>query len=98
MGLYPDCVIGLHKLEGKPYHTKVDPHVPPKKTPCRLVPINQQVVFKPKLTQMQAAGILKPAEHVTLWKNSFVNNMTSMVKHSCTHTWIHPTLAKRTIS
>ena len=38
MSMFPDCFIGLGKVKGEPYHIVMDPHVAPKKTPCRSLP------------------------------------------------------------
>ena len=37
------------------------------------MPIYQQAAFEQQLAGMEAAGIIKPFDHVTYWINSFVN-------------------------
>ena len=72
MGLFGECYQGLGKFQGGPYHIEVDPSGPPKMIPCRPVPVHQLAAFKQELAEMQAAGIIKPADHATPWINSFV--------------------------
>ena len=45
LSLYPDHFTGSGKYQENTYHIQVDPSVPSIKTPCKPVPISQQVVF-----------------------------------------------------
>ena len=72
MDQYPDVFEGIGQFPGEPYHIQIDPKVPPKQTPCRMIPIHQKELFKKKLDKMVAAGILKPVDDSQPWINSFV--------------------------
>ena len=50
----------------------MDPTVPPKHLPCKLVPVQQQDKFKKQLNEMLDAGIIAEVQEVTPWINSFV--------------------------
>ena len=60
--LFQDWFQGLGKFQNEPYHIKVNTCVPPKITPCMPVAVYQQIALKPPLAEMQAAGIIKPAD------------------------------------
>ena len=47
---YGDIFEGLGKFPGEPYHINLDPAIPPKRVPCRPVPIHQQEELKWQLT------------------------------------------------
>ena len=71
MRLFQDCFQGLIKLQGEPYYTEVDPSAPPKKTPCRPVPVHKEAYLSSRNAR-HAAGIIKSVDHATPWINSFV--------------------------
>ena len=60
MDQYPDLFEGISQFPGEPYHIQIDPKVPLKQTPCRMVPALQKELFKKELDKMVDAGILKP--------------------------------------
>ena len=70
MKLFTECFQGLEMFHGVPYHTEVDPSVPPKKVPCRPVAVHQKSAFKQQLVEMQSAGIIKLVDHATSWISS----------------------------
>ena len=72
MDQYPDVFEGIGQFPGEPYHIQIDPKVPPKQTPCRMVPVHQKELFKKELDKMVDAGILKPVHDSQPWINSFV--------------------------
>ena len=69
---FPDVFEGIGKFPGKPYEIQLDPKVPPKQTPCRLIPIHLKDAFKQEIDRMLKAGVLKPVQEATPWINSFV--------------------------
>ena len=69
---YKDIFEGIGTFPGEPYHINIDPNVPPKRLPCRPVPVHQQDEFKKQLNEMLAAGIIKEVHEATPWINSFV--------------------------
>ena len=90
---------GLGKFKGEPYHKEVDLSAPPKRTPCRSVPVYQQVAFKQLLIEIQVAGIIKQVYHATSWAHSFVtvnykNSLTSTANPNFIFAWTSPTSLK----
>ena len=69
---FPDVFEGIGKFPGKPYEIQLDPKVPPKQTPCRLIPIHLKDTFKQEIDKMLKAGVLKVVQEATPWINSFV--------------------------
>ena len=69
---YSDCLEGLGKFPGAPYHINVDPNVPPVQVPCRKVDVHFEAAFKQQLNDMLQAGVIVPQEEPTPWINSFV--------------------------
>ena len=89
--MYGDIFKGLGKFLGEPYHINIEPTVPPKRIPCRPMPIHQQEEFKHKLPEMQHADIIVPVHKATPWISSYVINESvdkNMAKR-CTPTLIH---------
>ena len=72
MARFPDVFEGIGKFPGEPSKILLDPKVPPKQTPCRLVPIHLKQAFKAEIDNMLKASILKPVQEATPWINSFV--------------------------
>ena len=70
MDQYPDVFEGIGQFPG--YHIQIDPKVPPKQTPCRMVSVHQKELFKKELDKMVDTGILKPVHDSQPWINSFV--------------------------
>ena len=69
---YKDIFEGISTFPGKPYHINTNPSIPPKRLPCRPVPIHQQDEFKKQLNEMLDAGIIAEVHEATPWINSFV--------------------------
>ena len=69
---FSDCLDGLGKFPGQPYHINVDPNVVPVRVPCRKVDIHFEAEFKKQLNQMLQAGVIVPQNEPTPWINSFV--------------------------
>ena len=69
---YADVFEGVGCFPGPPYHIQLDPKVPPKQTPVRLVPVHLKEAFKQELDKMLQAGHLKPVHEATPWINSYV--------------------------
>ena len=72
MHKFPDVFEGIGKFLGPPYHIHIDPHVTPKQTPCRPIPIHLKEVFPQEISKMLQATVLIPVIESTLWINSFV--------------------------
>ena len=68
----PWLILVLSQFPGEPYHIQIDPKVPLKQTPCRMVLIHQKELFKKQLDKMVDEGILKPVHDSQSWINSFV--------------------------
>ena len=69
---YKDILEGIGTFPDKPYHINIDSSVPPKRLPCRPVPVHQQDEFKKQLDEMLQAGIIAEVHEATPWINSFV--------------------------
>ena len=69
---YPDVFVGNGNFPGPPYHIQVDPGVPPKQTPCHLIPVHLKEAFQQEVNKMLQVGVLKPVQEATSWINSFV--------------------------
>ena len=69
---YKDNFEGIGTFPGKQYHINTDPSIPPKRLPCRPVPVHQQHEFKKQLNEMLDAGVITEVHEATPWINSFV--------------------------
>ena len=56
---YPDVFEGIGKFPGPLYHIQLDPVVPPKQTPCHLIPVPLKEAFQQEVTKMLEVGVLK---------------------------------------
>ena len=72
MDQYPDAFEGISQFPGEPYYIQIDPKIPLKQTPCRMVHVHQKELFKKELDKMVDAGILKPVHDSQPLINSFV--------------------------
>ena len=70
---FSDVFDGLIKFPGKPYHTNLNPAIPPKQVPYWSVPIHQQEEFKRQLTEMQQSGVVVPVTQSIPKISSYVN-------------------------
>ena len=69
---YPYVFEGIGQFPGEPYHIQIDPKVPLKQTPCRMVPVHQKELFMKELDKKVNTGILKSVHNSQPWINSFV--------------------------
>ena len=69
---YKEIFEEISTFPGKPYHINTDPNIPPKRLPCRPVPVHQQDEFKKQLNEMLDAGVITEVHEATPWINSFV--------------------------
>ena len=69
---YVDVFEGVGCFPGLPYHSQLDPKVPPKQTPVRPVPVHLKEAFKQELDKLLQAGHLRPVHEATPWINSYV--------------------------
>ena len=65
MAHYPDVFERIGKFPLPPYTIHLDSSVPPKQTPCWLVPIHLKESFKKEIDKMIQAGVLKPVTEAT---------------------------------
>ena len=68
---YPDVFEGIHKFPGPDYHIQIDPSIPPKQTPCQLIPIHLKEKFQQEINKILQAGVLPLVHEATPWINSF---------------------------
>ena len=69
---YPDIFERIGKFPGPQYHMQLDPGVPPKQTPCFLIPVHLKEAFHQEINKMLHVGVFKPVQEATPWINSFV--------------------------
>ena len=87
---YPNVFQGIGKFPGPDYHIQIDPSMPPKQTPCRLIPIHLKAQYQQEINKMLEAGVLVPVHEATPWINSFVlvESKDKLEISSCAYAWI----------